>query len=288
LKRKPYRFSESDRQLIHCIAYHLGVAVGNANLYSTIKEKTLELEMANKAKNEFLGVMSHELRTPLNVIKGYADITRDRTFGEINSEQEYALDKISAHASELSHMINSILQVTRIEADTVTVEGREINTCNLLNELESDYLVRANKEVAIAWQQPAYLPPLWTDDEKLKAILQNLVSNALKFTERGTVTVSAAHLREAGRVEFRVSDTGPGIARDKLPIIFDMFKQADSSATRKHEGAGLGLYIVKKFVDLLGGQISVQSETGDGSVFIVSLPLHSDRPQFEEMAAQHS
>jgi signal transduction histidine kinase len=288
LKRKPHRFSEGDRQLIHSIAYHLGVAVGNANLYSKIKEKTLELEMANKAKTEFLGVMSHELRTPLNVIKGYADITRDKIFGELNVEQEYALDKISGHASELAHMINSILQVTRIEADTVTVEWREINPCNLLDELESDYLVRTNKEVRIAWQHPAYLPLLWTDDEKLRAILQNLVNNALKFTERGTITVAAVHVIDANIVEFRVSDTGPGIARDKLPIIFDMFKQADSSATRKHEGVGLGLYIVKKFVDLLGGEISVQSEPGEGSTFAVSLPLRNDSRAFKASAAQHS
>jgi signal transduction histidine kinase len=274
LKREPYRFSESDRQLIHSIAYHLGIAVGNANLYSKIKEKTLELEMANRAKNEFLGVMSHELRTPLNVIKGYADITRDKTFGELNAEQEYALEKISSHAAELSYMINSILQVTRIEANTVTVEWREINLCDLLNELESDYQVRANKELRIVWDYPAYLPLINTDDEKLRAILQNLVNNALKFTESGTITISLRHVVETGTLEFKVSDTGAGIAHDKLPLIFDMFKQADSSATRKHEGVGLGLYIVKKFVDLLGGQISVHSEIGEGSTFAVSLPFN--------------
>ncbi|HEX2229260.1 MAG TPA: GAF domain-containing protein, partial [Candidatus Binatia bacterium] len=106
LKRQPYRFSESHRQLIHAIAYHLGIAVGNANLYSKLKEKTLELKTANRAKDEFLGVMSHELRTPLNVIKGYAEVTKEKTFGALNAEQEYALEKISSHATDLSHMIN--------------------------------------------------------------------------------------------------------------------------------------------------------------------------------------
>jgi signal transduction histidine kinase len=287
LKRQPYHFSESDRQLIHSIAYHLGVAVGNANLYSKIKEKTLELETANRAKDEFLGVMSHELRTPLNVIKGYADITRDGTFGELNSEQKYALEKISGHANELSHMINSILQVTRIEADTVTVEWSEVNLHDLLRELESDYLVRADKGLRIVWDYPEYLPLLRTDDEKLRAILQNLVNNALKFTERGTITVSARHILDANTVEFEVSDTGAGIAHDKLPLIFEMFKQADSSATRRHEGVGLGLYIVKKFVELLGGQISVQSEPGEGSSFVVSLPLPSESLAFKNFATQH-
>jgi signal transduction histidine kinase len=141
--------------------------------------------------------------------------------------------------------------------------------------------------VSIAWQYPAYLPLLWTDDEKLRAILQNLVNNALKFTDRGMITVSARHVEHAEKIEFRVSDTGPGIAADKLPIIFDMFKQADSTATRKHEGVGLGLYIVKKFVDLLGGEISVESEPDQGSMFIVSLPLHRDSPALKPIAAQH-
>jgi signal transduction histidine kinase len=275
LKRQPYRFSDSHRQLIHAIAYHLGIAVGNANLYSKIKEKTLELRMANRAKDEFLGVMSHELRTPLNVIKGYAEVTKEKTFGDLNAEQEYALEKISSHATDLSHMINGILQVTTIEAKTVKIEWRELNPCDILNELKTDYLVRANKKLQILWDYPAHLPLLSTDHEKLRAILQNLINNALKFTETGAITVSAHPVADNQAIEFEVSDTGLGIAQDKLPFIFDKFKQADSSVTRKHEGVGLGLYIVKKFVDLLGGKIWVRSELGKGSIFTVSLPLNA-------------
>jgi signal transduction histidine kinase len=273
LKRRIHRFSESDRQLIHAIAYHLGIAVGNANLYSRIKEKTLELETANRAKDEFLGVMSHELRTPLNVIKGYAEVTRQKTFGDLNAEQEYALEKISSHANELSHMISGILQVTTLEAKGVKIACREVNPRDLLDELKTDYLVRANKDLQIVWEYPAYLPLLSTDDEKLRAILQNLINNALKFTDAGAITVSARHLPASCAMEFKVADTGAGIPADKLPLIFDMFKQVDSSATRKHEGVGLGLYIVKKFVDLLGGAIRAESEVGKGSTFTVVMPL---------------
>jgi signal transduction histidine kinase len=275
LKRQPYKFSESDRQLIHAIAYHLGIAVGNANLYSKIKEKTLELEMANRAKDEFLGVMSHVLRTPLNVIKGYAEVTKEKTFGALTQEQEYALEKISSHATDLAHMINGILQVTTIEAKSVKIDRRELNPCDVLDELKTDYLVRAKKDLRIVWDYPAYLPILSTDEEKLRAILQNLVNNALKFTETGAITVSARYAADSAAMEFKVSDTGAGIAHDKLPVIFDMFKQVDSSVTRKHEGVGLGLYIVKKFVDFLDGQIWVESELGKGSTFTVSLPLHN-------------
>jgi signal transduction histidine kinase len=167
--------------------------------------------------------------------------------------------------------------VTTIEANTVKVEQRELNPSDILDELQSDYRVRAGKELRILWDYPAYLPLLTTDDEKLKAILQNLINNALKFTEKGTITVSARHVLDLQMIEFKVSDTGLGIAQDKLPLIFDMFKQADSSATRKHDGVGLGLYIVKKFVDLLGGRISVQSELGKGSRFVVCLPLDASK-----------
>jgi signal transduction histidine kinase len=260
--------------LIHAIAYHLGVAVGNANLYSKLKEKTFELKMANRAKDEFLGVMSHELRTPLNVIKGYAEVTKEKTFGALNAEQEYALEKISSHATDLSHMINGILQVTTIEAKTVKIEWRELNPRDVLDELKSDYVVRASKKLQLLWDYPACLPGLSTDGEKLKAILQNLINNALKFTEAGAISVSARHLPDNQTIQFAVSDTGVGIAPDKLPFIFDKFKQVDSSVTRIHEGVGLGLYIVKKFVDLLGGKISVRSESGKGSTFAVSLPLN--------------
>jgi signal transduction histidine kinase len=232
--------------------------------------------------------MSHELRTPLNVIKGYAEVTKEKTFGELNSEQEYALDKISSHATALGHMINSILQVTTIEANTVKVEWRGLNPTDILDELQSDYRVRAHKELRILWDYPTYLPLLTTDDEKLRAVLQNLVNNALKFTEKGTISVSARHILATQAVEFKVSDTGLGIAHDKLPLIFGMFKQADSSATRKHDGVGLGLYIVKKFVDLLGGQISVQSEVGEGSTFVVSVPLNPASPASDGSAFQHS
>jgi signal transduction histidine kinase len=273
LKRRTHRFSESDRQLIHAIAYHLGIAVGNANLYSRIKEKTLELETANRAKDEFLGVMSHELRTPLNVIKGYAEVTRQKTFGELNPEQEYALDKISGHANELSQMINGILQVTTLEAKAAKIARRDVNPRDLLDELKTDYLVRATKDLQIVWDYPEYLPLLSTDDEKLRAILQNLINNALKFTDTGAITITVRHLAAHRVFEFTVGDTGAGIAADKLPLIFDMFKQVDSSATRRHEGVGLGLYIVKKFVDLLGGEIRVESELDKGSAFTVTLPV---------------
>lgn len=275
--KRPYRFTESDIQLINAIAYHLGVAVGNARLFSQVKRKTVELEKASKGKDEFLGVISHELRTPLNVIKGYAEIMRQGVLGEIGVAQKKALETISNQAMELFHMINGILQVTRIEADAVQASTWDVKLVDLLEELRTNYSIPFGKELQVEWDFPQDLPAIKTDDEKLKAIIQNLVNNAIKFTEKGMVRISVRHRVEAGAVEFQVADSGIGIPQEKLDSIFDMFLQVDSSATRKYGGVGLGLYIVKKFTELLGGRVAVESEVGKGSIFTVTLPIRPER-----------
>jgi signal transduction histidine kinase/HAMP domain-containing protein len=271
--RNPHHFSESDLQLIKAIAYHVGIAVGNANLFSQIKQKTVELERANRGKDEFLGVISHELRTPLNVIKGYTEIMLNEVLGAVNADQKKALQTISNQSMELFTMINGILQVTRIEAGAVQAATCDVRLGEVLDELRANYDIPYGKDLTLVWDYPENLPVLRTDDEKLKAILQNLINNAIKFTEKGSVTISARHLPEADGVEFQVADTGIGIPREKINTIFDMFQQVDSSATRKFSGVGLGLYIVKKFSELLGGSVHVASELGKGSVFTVHVPL---------------
>jgi len=289
--RKPRHFTESDIQLINAIAYHLGVAVGNAQLFSQVRKKTFELEKASKGKDEFLGVISHELRTPLNVIKGYAEIMRQGVLGEIGVAQKKALETISNQAVELFHMINGILQVTRIEADAVQTAAREVKLNNLLEEMRANYSIPFGKELNVEWDLPGDLPAIQTDDEKLKAVIQNLVNNAIKFTEKGTVRIAVRHLAELGLIEFQVADTGTGIPKEKLDSIFDMFLQVDSSATRKYGGVGLGLYIVKKFTELLGGRIGVESEVGKGSTFTVTLPVDPGRAKpiasLPSFAAEH-
>jgi signal transduction histidine kinase len=273
LCKKPHHYSDSDLQLIKAIAYHLAIAVGNANLFSQVNQKTIELETANRGKDEFLGVISHELRTPLNVIKGYTEIMLNEVLGEIKAEQKNALEIIGNQASELFTMINGLLQVTRIEAGAVRAATWEVNLGELLNELRSNYSIPYGKDLTLLWDYPADLPTLHTDDEKLKAVLQNLINNAIKFTEKGTVTVSARQFALPNRIDVRVADTGIGIPAEKIDSIFDMFQQVDSSATRKFSGVGLGLYIVKKFTELLGGRVTVESEVSRGSVFTVTIPL---------------
>jgi signal transduction histidine kinase len=272
LGKQPHVFSEADMQLVNSIAYNLAMAVGNANLFSQIKQKTVELENANRGKDEFLGVISHELRTPLNVIKGYTELIRSQVFGDINPEQDKALGKIVSQTRDLLSMINDVLQVTTIQAGAAKLNYANIDLCALLDELQSNYSIPTKKEVAIKWNYSRNLPALISDDEKLKAVIQNLINNALKFTDKGSISIFARGIQEGRAVEIKIADTGMGIPKEQIETIFGIFQQVDSSTTRKHGGIGLGLYIVKTFTQLLGGQVFLDSEVGKGSVFTVTLP----------------
>jgi signal transduction histidine kinase len=271
-------FAIDELQLIESIAQEIGVATENARLFEQVNQKTAELEQmnqelqeANQAKDEFLNVMSHELRTPLNVITGYAEVLSQGVLGEIQREQMHAVKTISYQSKELLRMINEILQVGSIEAGKVKSHCENVNMLDFLVELRSGYEILTKKEISLHWNIPSGLPDVWTDGEKLKHVLQNLINNAIKFTENGSVTVSARCISEI--IEFKVRDTGIGMPQDMLPSIFQMFRQLDSSNTRSYGGSGVGLYIVKKFVDLLGGKIGVESVLGEGSTFTVTLPL---------------
>ncbi|MGH7794797.1 MAG: GAF domain-containing protein [Candidatus Binatia bacterium] len=275
LGKKPYRFLHTDIQLINAVAYHLGVAVGNARLFSQLKKKTVELERASQGKDEFLGVISHELRTPLNVIKGYTEIMMQGILGDITEQQRRAMETIGNQSLELFNMINGVLQVTRIEAGAVHAATWEVNLGSLLDELQRNYSIPNGKDLTVSWDYPRDLPMIMTDAEKLKAVIQNLVNNAIKFTENGVVAVSLQYIVGADEIEFRIADTGIGIPEEKIKTIFDMFQQVDSSATRKFGGVGLGLYIVRKYTELLGGRVQVESELGQGSMFIVTLPANT-------------
>ncbi|MBI3057787.1 MAG: hypothetical protein HYY81_00520, partial [Deltaproteobacteria bacterium] len=232
----------------------------------------------------------------------YTGMIRDGLLGEINPEQEKALEKVISRARDQLTMISSILQATQIEAEGVKVERREVRLKDFLDDLRSNYSIPLGKELSVIWDYPLDLPVVHTDAEKLKQVLQNLINNAIKFTARGHVTVSARVtessrqnaessvqqgndlptadrlLPTSGRwVEFKVADTGTGIAEEFFSVIFERFRQVDSSETRNYGGVGIGLYIVKKFTELLGGKIDVESEPGKGSTFTVTIPYELEK-----------
>lgn len=268
-----HEFEGEEVEFLTTLAGQAAIAIDNSTLYEQTKKQAIELDNANKVKDEFLSVMSHELRTPLNVIVGYTDLLHDGMLGEINPDQEEALGKVISRSNDLLSMISSILEATSIEAEAIKLESHETNLKDFLKELRSSCDVPIGKELALNWDYPSDLPVVKTDREKLKLILQNLVNNAIKFTEKGHVTISARHNPKSGIIEFKVADTGAGIPQDALSIIFDMFRQVDSSETRAYGGVGLGLYIVKKFTEMLGGKVEVESELAKGSTFTLRFPL---------------
>jgi signal transduction histidine kinase len=241
-------------------------------LETRVRKRTVELERANQIKDEFLGFVSHELKTPVNVIRGYSEILRDKTLGDINKDQEQALEKVIKSSDELSKMIQGLLDAGRLEAGAVKVDNHETDLAKFLKELKAIYEAPIEKGLRLNWDHPADLPVIKTDSEKLKHILQNLINNAVQYTSKGRVTVSVRYVVEGNRVEFEVADTGIGIPEDELPHIFEMFHQGDGDQPRRRDSVGLGLYIVKKFTELLGGKIEADSRPGKGSTFRVSLP----------------
>jgi signal transduction histidine kinase/DNA-binding response OmpR family regulator len=230
-----------------------------------------ELERANRLKYDFVATMSHELRTPLNVIMGYGDLLLEGAFGTLAPDQGDAVRRVARSGRQLLDLINATLDLGRLEAGRLEVQLREVRLAELVRELDAETRELQQKPgVCFEWQLPSRLPVVSTDPLKLKVVIKNLIDNAMKFTEAGGVSVRI-RARERG-VEIVVTDTGIGIPPEVRPIIFEPFRQADSSTTRRYGGVGLGLYIVQRLVDLLGGTIAVESDFGRGSTFRVWLP----------------
>ena len=247
---------------------------GREQMEEALREAKEAAEAANRAKSEFLASMSHELRTPLGIILGYIDLLLEKTFGSLREEQVDTLRRIDRSARELFDLITAVLDLSRLEAGRLPVEVREVQVPELLEELKAETQeVQERASLEFVWQVEGELPPLQTDPGKVKVVVKNLISNAVKFTKAGSITV-AAHNHDGG-VEISVADTGVGISQEALELIFEPFHQVDNSG--QLGGTGLGLHIVKRLLELLGGTVTVESEVGRGSTFRVWVPraLHA-------------
>jgi PAS domain S-box-containing protein len=228
-------------------------------------------EAANRAKSEFLATMSHELRTPLSIILGYTSLLLEEGDAFPAHDRLAVLQRIDQSAHELLDLITAVLDMRRLEAGRLSIEVTSVSVPGLLTDLQSDTLaLQEHSGLVFVWRVDEPLPLLQTDAGKLKIVLKNLLGNAIKFTEQGTVTVQARS-QEKG-VEIRVQDTGRGIPPEALEQIFEPFYQVDE-ATRRPGGTGLGLSIVQRLIALLGGRIAVESAVGSGSVFRVWVPV---------------
>ena len=279
-RRAPYNFSEQEVEFLTTLANRAAVALQNVQLYQRALEHSAELgranvslEKSNRTNADLLSVMSHEFRTPLNLIMGYAGMLKERCLGDISEEQQKALERILTSSDDLLALVTRLLQAAGIEANAVELNCEEVALSNLLVQLKANLRLPDEKKLELVWDCPADLPNVVTDSEKLKYVLCNLIDSAVKFTDHGQIKVSSRALPEYRKVEFQVRDTGVGIPSEALPAVFEKCQRLDSSVTRLYPGLGLGLYIAKKFTELLGGELSVSTEVGKGSTFTVALPV---------------
>jgi signal transduction histidine kinase len=274
LTREEHHFGEEEIEFLSTLTGQVAIALHHSQLFNQIQRQADDLQHANKVKDEFLGVVSHELKTPLNVISGYSSMLTEGMLGEITPIQEKALQTVSRQSKELHNLINSVLQVNSIEAEMLQAEFQQVNFWEFLSELRAFYDYPLAKDVKLVWELRTDLPILSADRGKLRHILENLINNAIKFTDQGTVTISARFLASKKAMEFKVTDTGIGIPKELVPSIFERFRQLDGSDTKAYGGVGLGLYIAKKYANLLGGTIHVESKLGQGSTFALRIPCH--------------
>ena len=237
-----------------------------------LRRATQEAEAADQAKSEFLATMSHELRTPLQVIMGYTSILLEEEGERGGGEQTAFLQRIDRSAQELLELITTVLDLSRIEAGQLQVQIEQVQILEVLEAVttESQGLFEQSG-LSIEWRRAADLPSVYTDAGRLKGVIKNLIGNAVKFTEEGGITIEARAQDEG--VEISVTDTGIGIPNEALAIIFEPFRQVESPSARQRRGSGLGLHIVKRWLELLGGSITVESEVGRGSTFRVWIPI---------------
>jgi signal transduction histidine kinase/CheY-like chemotaxis protein len=247
---------------------------GVVALYAELDERAEHLRRADELKSRFLSNMSHEFRTPLNSIIALSQLLLDGVDGGLTSEQERQVGYVQTAARDLTEVVNDLLDIAKVEAGKLEVRPSEFAVTSLFGALRG--MLRpllVNESVVLIFDDPFDVPALYTDEAKVSQILRNFISNALKFTERGEVRVSASLVDEGRAMHFAVSDTGIGIAAEDQPRIFEEFSQIDHPIQRRVRGTGLGLPLTRRLAELLGGTVRVESQLGLGSTFSATIPL---------------
>ena len=246
---------------------------GVVALYAELDERAEQLRKASELKTRFLSNISHEFRTPLNSVLALSRLLLDRVDGQLNPEQERQVGYIRRSAESLLELVNDMLDLSKVEAGKVDVRPSEFSVPALFGALRGALKpLLTNPSVELIFESDRNCPELFTDEAKVSQVLRNLISNALKFTERGEVRVEAAYQPAEPMIHFRVRDTGIGIAKGDQERIFEEFAQVDIQLQRKVKGTGLGLSLSRSLAKLLGGTLTVESELNKGSVFTFSIP----------------
>jgi signal transduction histidine kinase len=256
---------------------------GIVALYAEIEDKAERLRRADEMKSRFLSNTSHELRTPLSSIRALAQLLLDRMDGDLTAEQERQVQFIAKAANDLSELVNDLLDLAKIEAGKVEVQLAPVVVENLFRALKGMMrpLVEEGR-VELVFEPSGVVDAFDSDEGKISQVLRNFISNALKFTERGSVTVRATHEPADDTIRFEVADTGIGISPDNLQLIFEEFSQIEHPLQRRSKGTGLGLPLCRKLAGLLHGRVEVASTLGAGSTFTLILPRCFPEPIQDE------
>jgi signal transduction histidine kinase len=246
---------------------------GVVALYAELDDKAAQLKEALDLKGRFLSYMSHEFRTPLTSVLSLSGILLTGLDGPLTAEQQRQVEFIRNSVQELSEMVDDLLDLAKVDAGRITVSPEWFEMVDLFAALRGMFKpILTSGTVSLIFEEPHNVPRIYSDDRRLSQILRNFISNALKFTRQGEVRVSAS-LIEAGLIQFAVTDTGVGIAKEHLPSLFSDFVQLDTRLQRRLRGSGLGLSLSRKLAEILGGRVGAESELGVGSKFWVVIPV---------------
>ncbi|HYT33420.1 MAG TPA: ATP-binding protein [Ktedonobacteraceae bacterium] len=274
---KPHHVTREDTFLLKNAAVQAAIAIQNALLFAEVKDKNAALERVNHLKSQFLATVTHELRTPLHSIISYGALILEGFLdGELTTEQEEHIQFMVRRAEDLAHLVDDMLDLSKIEADRLEVKVEPLSLESCLKEVLNELKPQANtKGLNLTLEMAGPRRLVMADGHRIRQIVINLVSNALKFTETGGVTIHCMPLEHYDMFRVSVHDTGIGISPAALGYIFEAFRQADGSTTRRFGGTGLGLTIARKLIELQGGEVAVESILGQGSTFSFTLPLAS-------------
>ncbi len=278
-------FGDEEIELLSRFAQLASVAIDNAKLFEEARNARALAELANEAKSAFLANLSHELRTPLNAIIGFTRIVKRKGTNILPQKQLNNLDKVLISADHLLVLINTILDIAKIEAGHMDIQPTSFDILKLIELCMATSRPLLKPDVTIIQNINGEMPLIFSDQDKVKQILLNLLSNATKFTHEGTITISA--IKDNNQIRVDISDSGIGIPDEDLPFIFDEFKQVNMESRRQYGGTGLGLSISLHLAHLLGGDLSAQSSLGIGSTFTLTLPIRYGRDDMTNQSAMN-
>jgi len=273
IRQEAKPFAPRHKIILQALANQAVIAIDNARLFNELQTKTQELEIASRHKSEFLANMSHELRTPLNAIIGYSELLQEECEDLGQDGFLPDLGRIHSAGKHLLNLISGILDLSKVEAGRMTMYLEDFDVATLVSEAEAIVrpVVEKNRNVFVI-DCPSDIGVMHADLVKVRQVLFNLLSNAAKFTEGGTITLTVRRHLESATYTFAIRDTGIGITPEQISRLFEAFSQAEAHTARKYGGTGLGLALSREFCRMMGGDISVESVAGEGSTFTVTLP----------------